>query len=51
LLACSEEKECSYYESDVPEMLDKLLEKGLIELPESKCPKEIGRSNNPKYCR
>jgi len=46
-----EEKECPYSESDVPEMLDKLLEKGLIELPESSRPEEIGRTNDPKYCK
>ena len=29
----SEMKECPYFESDAPKMLDKLLEKGLTELP------------------
>ena len=51
MLGDSEEKECPYSESDVPEMLDKLLEKGLIELPESSRPEEIGRTNDPKYCK
>jgi len=32
-------------------MLGELLEKGLIELLESKCPEEIGGTNDPKYCR
>ena len=32
-------------------MLDKLFEKGLIELLESKRPEEIERTNDPKYCR
>ena len=32
-------------------MLDKLLEEGLIELSESKRPEEIGRTDDPKYCR
>jgi len=32
-------------------MLDKLLEKGLVELQESKRQEEIGRTSNPKYCR
>ena len=32
-------------------MLDDLLENGVIELPEPKHPKEIGRIANPKYCR
>jgi len=31
-------------------MLHKLLEKALIELPESKRPKEVRRIDNPKYC-
>jgi len=35
--------------SDAPEILQKLLEKGFIELPESKCPEEVGRTNDPKY--
>jgi len=35
----------------VPTMLDKLLEKRLIELLESKRPEEIGRTSDPKYCR
>ena len=47
----SKEKECPYSESDVPEMLDKLLEKGLIELPELSRPEEIRRTNDPKYCK
>jgi len=29
-LGGSKEKECPYFESDMPEMLNKLLEKGLI---------------------
>jgi len=32
-------------------MLDDLLEKGVIELPPSKRPEELGRTNDPKYCR
>jgi len=32
-------------------MLVKLLDERLIELPESKRPKEIERTNDPKYCR
>jgi len=44
-------KGSAYSEFDAPEMLDKLLEEGLIELPESKHTEEIGRSNDPKYCR
>ena len=51
MLRDSEEKECPYSESDAPEMLDKLFKKGLMELPESCRPEEIGRTNNPKYCK
>ena len=51
MLRDSKEKECLYSESDVPKMLDKLLEKGLIELPELRHPEEIGRTNDPKYCK
>jgi len=47
----SEGKECPYFESDAPEMLDKLLEKGLIELLESRHPEEIERTNDSKYCK
>ena len=32
-------------------MLDKLLKKGLMKLPESCRPEEIGRTNDPKYCK
>ena len=37
----SEEKECPYSESDAPEVLDKILEKGLIELLESRHLEEL----------
>jgi len=47
----SEDNEFPYYESDAPEMLHTLLEKGLIELPEPKRPEEVGRTNDPKYCK
>jgi len=30
-------------------MLDKLLEKGLIKLPDSRCPEETRKTNDPKY--
>ena len=32
-------------------MLHTLLEKELIELLESKHPKEVGRTDDPKYCK
>jgi len=51
MLRDSEEKECPYSEFDVPEMLNKLLEKGLIELLESSRSEEIKRTNDPKYCK
>ena len=51
MLRDSKEKECPYSESDAPKMLDRLPEKGLIQLPESSCPEEIGRTNDPKYCK
>jgi len=52
MLRGSEEKECPCSEADVPEMLDKLLKKELMELSaESRCPKEIRRINDSKYCK
>jgi len=47
----SEEKECPNFESDALKMLDKLLVKALIELPESSHPEKIGRINVHKYCK
>jgi len=40
-----------YYGSEVPEMLDELLEKELIELLELKHIEEIRKTNDPKYCK
>jgi len=37
-------------DSDLSGMLDDLLEKGVIELPEP-TPDDVGRTANPKYCR
>jgi len=51
LFGGSKEKECLYFGSDAPELLDKLLKKVLIELPKSKRLEEIGRINDSKYCR
>jgi len=42
MLGGSEEKECPYSEFNALDLLDKLLEKGLIELPEIRCPEDIG---------
>jgi len=49
MLRDSEKNECPYSESDALEILHKLLEKGLIELPELRRHKEIGRTNDPKH--
>ncbi|KAL0361087.1 UNVERIFIED_CONTAM: hypothetical protein Sradi_3793200 [Sesamum radiatum] len=38
-------------DSDVPYIFYELLERKLIELPESKRPDEAGRVNDPKYCK
>jgi len=51
MLRDSKESEYPYSEFDAPEMLDKLLEEGLIELSKSKRPEEIGRTSDPKYCK
>ena len=32
-------------------MLDDLLEKNMIKLPECKRPEEMGHTNDPKYCK
>ena len=50
MLRGSEENECPYSEFDAPEVLHKLLEKGLIKLPESNRPEKVRRTNDPKYC-
>ena len=47
---CSEENEYPCSKFDVQKMFHKLLEKGLIELPESKRLEEVGRTDDPKYC-
>jgi len=46
-----QEKKYPFPDSDLLGMLDDLLEKGVIELPESKRPEEVGRTVDPKYCR
>ncbi|KAL0345813.1 UNVERIFIED_CONTAM: hypothetical protein Sradi_4412600 [Sesamum radiatum] len=46
-----QEKEYPFPDSDVPYIFDELLERKLIELPESKRPDEAGRVNDPKYCK
>ncbi|KAL0366237.1 UNVERIFIED_CONTAM: hypothetical protein Sradi_3513800 [Sesamum radiatum] len=46
-----QEKEYPFPDSDVPYIFNELLERKLIELPESKRPDEVGRVNDPKYCK
>jgi len=48
-LRCSEENEYPYFEFEAQKTLHKLLEKGLIELPESKRPEKVGRTDDLKY--
>ena len=49
ILRDHEDSEYSYSEVDAPKMFDKHLEKGLTELPQSKHPEEIERSNDLKH--
>ena len=51
MLKGSEENERPYSKSDVPELLHKLLKKGLIQLPKSKHPENVRRTNDLKYCK
>lgn len=44
------EKRYPFPDSDVPSMLEDLLQKKVIELPECKRPEEMGRLNDPNYC-
>ncbi|KAL9666826.1 hypothetical protein QQ045_001169 [Rhodiola kirilowii] len=44
-------KKYPFPDSDLSGMLDDLLEKGIINLPEAKRPDEVNRTNDPKYCR
>ncbi|KAL0427409.1 UNVERIFIED_CONTAM: hypothetical protein Slati_2915700 [Sesamum latifolium] len=46
-----QEKEYPFPDSDVPHIFDELLERNLIELPESKHPDEARRVNDPKYSK
>ncbi|KAA0066955.1 ty3-gypsy retrotransposon protein [Cucumis melo var. makuwa] len=46
-----EEKIYPFPDSDLPDMLDQLLEKQLIQLPECKGPAEMARVNDPNYCK
>ena len=46
-----EEKTYPFPDSNVPGMLEDLLEKEIIKLLECKRPEEMGRTNDPKYCK
>ncbi|KAA0055891.1 uncharacterized protein E6C27_scaffold438G00090 [Cucumis melo var. makuwa] len=46
-----QEKIYPFPDSDLPDMLDQLLEKQLIQLPKCKRPAEMGRVNDPNYCK
>ena len=46
-----EERTHPFSDSNVSRMLDDFLEKKIIKLPECKRPKEMGHTNNPKYCK
>ncbi|KAA0031754.1 ty3-gypsy retrotransposon protein [Cucumis melo var. makuwa] len=46
-----QEKVYPFPDSDLPDMLDQLLEKQLIQLLECKRPAEMGRVNDPNYCK
>ena len=46
-----QETKYPFNDSDVPSMLDDLLEANLIELPEMKRPEEANRVNDPNYCK
>jgi len=45
-----QEKKYLFPASDLLGLLDDLLEKGIIELPESRRLKEDGRTADPNYC-
>ncbi|XP_075084998.1 uncharacterized protein LOC142168239 [Nicotiana tabacum] len=46
-----EAKVYPFPDSDVPTILDELLTKKVIDLPESKSPEEIGKFGDPKHCK
>lgn len=46
-----QEKKYPFLDSDLSGMLDDLLEKDVIELPEPKCLEKAGRTVDPKYCQ
>ncbi|PIN05644.1 hypothetical protein CDL12_21814 [Handroanthus impetiginosus] len=46
-----QEKEYPFPDSDVPYIFDELLARKLIELPQPKRQEEVGKTNDPKYCK
>ena len=45
-----EEKKYHFLDSNMPNMLEDLLQKKVIELPECKHPEKMGYVNDPNYC-
>ena len=45
-----QEKKYAFPDSDLPRMLEDLLVKGVIQLPDPKRPEVVGRIADPKYC-
>ncbi|TYJ95714.1 ty3-gypsy retrotransposon protein [Cucumis melo var. makuwa] len=46
-----QEKVYPFPDSNLPDMLEKLIKKQLIQLPECKRPTEMGKVNDPNYCK
>ena len=46
-----QEKVYPFPDSDLPDMLEQLVDHKLIKLPECKRPAEMGRINDPNYCK
>jgi len=46
-----QEKVYPFLDSDVVDMLEQLLEKQLIQLLECKWPEQLGKIDNPNYCK
>ncbi|KAH7835782.1 hypothetical protein Vadar_029832 [Vaccinium darrowii] len=45
-----QEKRYPFPDADVPSMLEDLLEKEVVQLPECKRPEEMGKIHDPRYC-
>ncbi|PIN12542.1 hypothetical protein CDL12_14847 [Handroanthus impetiginosus] len=46
-----QKKEYPFPDSNVPHIFDELLARKLIKLPQPKRPEEVGKTNDPKYCK